>query len=279
VKVIIHFGFPKTMSSSLQFGVFKTLHKKGFINLSTWRLNSDNEELRDRPSSRLFIGEKILSNYIKFSKDKINILSDESFTAPVKLRKNNFGEDIIDPIHFPLMLKKQIQDNYGDNIEFIPLIIIRNQQDLIYSQYVEEYNLKVYKGIDLLFDKNGNIDLKGFEVYKYYNYISELQKVFGQESIKCLIFEEIVRDPKGICQLFDDIKTIDCSDIKKMISQSHVNKKNKDSFGYFTKDLNHHIPFLNDAQKDTIRNFFLEDNIKLQKLLNKDLSGSIYNYT
>ena len=100
-----------------------------------------------------------------------------------------------------------------------------------------------------------------------------------KESIKCLIFEEIVRDPKGICQLFDDIKTIDCSDIKKMISQSHVNKKNKDSFGYFTKDLNHHIPFLNDAQKDTIRNFFLEDNIKLQKLLNKDLSGSIYNYT
>ena len=36
---------------------------------------------------------------------------------------------------------------------------------------------------------------------------------------------------------------------------------------------------LNDAQKDKIRNFFLEDNIKLQKLLNKDLSGSIYNYT
>ena len=91
MKILLHLGFPKTMSSSLQFGLFKSLEKKGLVNLRTWRKDDPNEGLDVRPSSRLFNYQKIPKKYLDFEEGTLNILSDESFTAPLKLRRNNYG--------------------------------------------------------------------------------------------------------------------------------------------------------------------------------------------
>ena len=46
--LIIHVGYPKTGSSTLQYGLFDYLKKIGHIDLKTWRYEDPNEILEDR---------------------------------------------------------------------------------------------------------------------------------------------------------------------------------------------------------------------------------------
>ena len=153
MEILIHFGFPKTGSSTLQFGLLEPMNKLNLLNLKTWRMSDPNEHLDRRPSSTLFNGLPILDDFLEYSVDKINVLSDESFTAPTRLRRQNYGSSIEDPLTFPEKIKSQIEEKYGATLTFVPFIVIRNHADLLYSQYVEEFNLKKFKGVDLLFNE------------------------------------------------------------------------------------------------------------------------------
>ena len=263
MKILLHLGFPKTMSSTLQFGLFKPLEKKGLVNLRTWRKNDPNEDLGARPSSRLFNYQKIPEKYLDFKEGTLNILSDESFTAPLKLRRNNYGINIKDPFLFPNDLKMQICSYYGEDVEIIPLIIIRNQVDLIFSQYVEEYNLKKYKNIDLLFNGKKEINIEGFEIYNFSKYIATLESVFEKKNINIFLFEDFIYNFDKCCERLAKIMKLESSLVKSLLSSSHVNKKKKTDKGYFTKDGKTLIPFLSDRQKKEIRMFYREDNNKL----------------
>lgn len=278
MKLILHLGFPKTMSTSLQFGIFRKLHEEGIINLITWRFYDKNESLNDRPSSRLFNNEDLLEKHLNFSPDKINILSDESFTAPIKLRKNNYGSNIVDPIHFPALMHDFLKNRFK-GIKVYPLVVIRNQPNLIYSQYVEEYNLKVYKNIDLVFDETGSVDMNGFEIYKFYRYYITLLKSFDSDHIGFFLFEDLLFDNTKLCLFLEEIIKIDKSLIISYLQSTHENLKQKNDIGYFTKDNKNLIPFFSTSVNNEIRNFFLQDNIKLSQLLKLDLSDDKYKYT
>ncbi|MBD8876655.1 hypothetical protein [Roseibium polysiphoniae] len=269
LKVLIHFGFPKTGSSTLQYGLFKPLHDRGILNLKTWRQEDSTEHLDRRPSSCLFAGGKILPEYLDFSENRLNILSDESFTAPIKLRQNNYGNEICDPFSFPQKIKEQIVARYGGQIEFIPMIVIRNQPQLIFSQYVEEYNLKKYKGVDLIFDESNNICIEGFEIYQFAKYIDILENVFGQGKVEVFLFEEWTRDLQSFCEKQSRIIDVDTATIAGLLSKSHENKKHKASGGYFTKDGETLIPHLNDTQISGIQTFFEKDNSQLKRFIDE----------
>ena len=60
-------------------------------------------------------------------------------------------------------------------------MVIRNQAELIYSQYVEEYKLKLNKSVDIIYNKDGDIDLSGMEIYDYSIYLSELENFWEKE--------------------------------------------------------------------------------------------------
>ncbi|WP_298844419.1 hypothetical protein [uncultured Roseobacter sp.] len=278
MRVLLHFGFPKAMSSTLQFGLFQPLHEQGLVNLKTWRLNDPAEHLDLRPSSRLFNRQDILPHSLEFKEGMLNILSDESFTAPYKLRRNNYGDDIEDPSNFPRAVKEQIEAVYGEGIEFIPLIVIRNQADLIFSQYVEEYNLKKYKNVDLLFDEAGNIDPSGFEIYRFYTYIQILENVFGAGVPRVFLFEEWRSDLSAASKAMADLLGADLEGVRQNLEGSHFNKKKKSAEGYFAKDEKTFIPNLNSEQKNEILEAFDEDNRKLQAYLGTgyDLSSLGY---
>ena len=94
MEILIHMGLPKTGSSTLQFAIWKSLESQGILHLNTWRKTDPTESLDKRPSSRLFNREPISSEYLQFHQSKLNILSDESFTAPFRLRKNNVSFNV-----------------------------------------------------------------------------------------------------------------------------------------------------------------------------------------
>lgn len=271
MKILLHFGFPKTMSSSLQFGLFKPLHDRNMVNLKTWRQDDCNEHMDLRPSSRLFNNQEILNPYLDFKDNILNILSDEGFTYPIKVRRNNYGNNIEDPLLFPKKIKEQISSKYGNNIEFIPFITIRNQVDLMYSLYVEEYNLKKYKDIDILFDDKKRIDLTGFGVFNFYRYISTLESVFGKGKSNIFFFEDWINDFDSCCDRLANLMEIEPNIVRNFMLDSHVNKKKKSSKGYYVKDGSVLIPFLTSSQKQQILSFFEKDNLKLQKFFGPEI--------
>lgn len=271
MDVLLHFGFPKTGSSTLQFGLFKPLHDLGVINLRTWRQDDPNEHHDSRPSSRLFNHLELLDESIEFVEDKLNVLSDESFTAPTRLRINNYGDDIEDPFNFPLKLKEQIENKYKD-VVFKCLMIVRNHPSLIYSQYVEEFNLKEYKNVDILFADDGNIDLSGYEIYNFYRYYSQLVDVFGKDNVNIMFFEQWSLGPNVYISQLSDLLGVDSEVVAEYLTKAHVNKKEKSSVGYYTKNKSHCIPFLTEDQKSSIRRYFMNDSIKLSKLLPGNMS-------
>lgn len=271
IEVLVHFGFPKTGSSTLQYGLFKPLHDKGIVNLRTWRQEDPDEHLDRRPSSRLFTSQDMLDESINFISGKLNILSDESFTAPYCLRRYNYGDDIKDPFEFPALIKEQITNKYGDNVKFKCLMVIRNHSSLIYSQYVEEYNLKKYKDADILFDSNGDLDLSGYDIYRFYQYYMTLSEVFGESSVELLLFEHWKQYFDEFSIKLSELLSVSHNTVMEYLSSSHVNKKKKSEAGYYTKDGETLIPFLSSDQKNTIRQYFSDDTNMLQEILGESV--------
>jgi hypothetical protein len=279
MKVVIHFGFPKTGSSTLQFGILKELHEADKINLKTWRLYDECEDLNLRPSSRLFNRQKIVDDYLDFEENKLNVLSDESLTAPLRLREQNYGKNIIDPFNFPKVLKEQIEAKYSEvEIEYKCVITIRNQAKLIFSQYVEEYNWKTYKNIDLLFDVENNIDISGYEIYNFSKYIEELYAVFGKENTCVSLFEDWKHDFGKFCEDISAAFDIPKEQIALSLKNNHFNAKKKSLEGVYSKDGVTFVPYLKSHQEDEIISQFYESNKKLVGLIGMEEKLKKYGY-
>ena len=270
MKIIIHPGFPKTGSSSLQFGPLQELEKLGRINLKTWRKNSSTEPLDDRPSSKLFNNEKILDRYLDFAENKLNVFSDESLTAPTRLRKLNFGSNIVSPFKFPYLLREQIFDKYNTtSIEISVIVVLRRQASLITSQYVEEYNWKRYKNIDLLFDNEGLVDLDGYDIYNYDKYLELLVSLYGAKNCFFLLYEEFLQNTTSFCSKLDNIFTTEKGFFSESLKSNHKNKKYKSKYGTFTKDGSFFVPHLRDDVHLEIDKHFIECNTNLIKYFSK----------
>lgn len=274
IDLLLHLGFPKSGSSTLQFGLFKKLQEINKVKLFTWRQYDESEPHTRRPSSCLFTGKPILEEYLRFEPEILNILSDESFTAPTRLRKNNFGSDLRHPFTFPKQIKDQIERRYR-NVHFHCLVVIRKQADLMFSQFVEEYNLLKFKGINLLFDKNDSIDTDGYDVYNFSKYINILNNVFGHENVTVLLYEDLANKQLDFYSGLSKCLNVPLSEIETILKSSKYNVKKKSEKGYYTKD-NELIRFLTTNQKLTISEYFREDNLELMHY--KGLEGKIEKY-
>lgn len=267
MDIYLHLGFPKTGSSTLQFGLFKPLERTYNLNLLTWRKTDDSEPLDRRPSSRLFNYQKIDKEFLNFSKDKINILSDESFTAPLRLRMQNYGPNIRSPFDFPNEIKEQIEtENPSEKINYKVFLTIRNQSKLIFSQYVEEYNWKLFKNIDLLFDKQGGIDIWGYDIYNFYKYILVLIDVFGKDSIKLTLFEDLYYEFEFFCKEVSEVFKLPFKDVFSSLKNYDVNAKVKTAEGVYSKGNRALVPYLTEKQNHQVMEKFYNSNLQLASM-------------
>lgn len=265
MKVLLHLGFPKSASSNLQFALWKPLDELNVLNLKTWRKNSETEALTDRPSSRLFCKKPILDRHLDFQTDRLNILSDESFTAPVRLRENNFGKKIQNPESFPGLIFQQIKKSYPE-AQIQVLIVLRNHTQLLFSQYVEEYNLKKYKNVNLIFKEDGKtVDLVGFDIYFFNRYIATLETIFGKKNVSVLFYEQLLHDRESFLSEISRLSQADLNIVREAFSNFSINSKEKNEHGYFTKDKSDLIPFLSNEQKLDIQSHFASDTKKLKE--------------
>lgn len=277
-KILIHFGFPKTASTSLQFGLFRSLQRSGRAHLLTWRDKNPEEALEDRPSSRLFLNKPLLESYLDFHDDKLNILSDESLTAPVALRRHNFGPKVQSPFGFPTELKVQMLQMFP-NADLSALVVLRNQKKLIYSQYVEEMNLKRYRGVDIIRDDSGQMSLQGFEVYQFARYLRGLWDAFGREKVVVLHFEDLVAARRVFFRSLAELLEININEVIQSFRSVRLNEKVKETRGYLTKDSKLLIPYFSHEEESAIDDFYFSDNRELEVLLGRELASFGYSPT
>jgi hypothetical protein len=259
-RLIIHVGYPKTGSSTLQFGLLKHLDEIGHLKLNTWRLNNPKESLDRRLSSMLFKGETISKKYKNLVLDQVNVISDESLTAPMRLRRINYGENIKDPLSFPDTIKAQFKREIMKGLNVKILVVLRNQADLLFSQYVEEYKLVLNKSIDIIHDKYGEIDLNGMEIYDYSRYLEVLNKTFGRDKIEVLLYEDLKYDKNYFFKKISKLLSIDINIVSDIFSRYHVNKKNKNDKGYLTEVSKIQVDYFSSQKKIEIMERYYKSN-------------------
>lgn len=266
--ILFHFGYPKTASSLIQQSLLKDLHDSGKVNLMTWRMSDPKEPIEDRFSSSLFLEKRPVNLYFNLKDDRLNVISDESLTAPLRLRWNNFGRDIAAPNTFPNKIINWYGHLKNEGWSLKSLVIFRNQPSLLYSQYVEEYNLVLRNApYDLLFDDEKQICFKGLESYDFFDCLKSLESSFGPKNVTGLFFEQLLTDSNGF---FDALAcSFDCSsrEVQQTFQDNRINRKKRNDKGYFTVGQTM-IPFFTAEQKAKILERYSPGNKELLKHMN-----------
>lgn len=263
MRILLHPGFPKTGSSTFQYGLFLPLEREGYVDLRMWRKTDPDEPLERRPSSRLFMDEAMLDESLDFAPhgDRLCVLSDESFTAPLRLRRNNFGADAVDPLCFPARIRDQLLARHA-NAEIDVLVVLRNQADLLLSQFVEEYNLLTYRNVNILFDEQGDVELHGYQVYEFATYIEILKETFGPGRVSVLAFEQWLEDPAAFSANVARSLRVPVERVAHYLDRAHLNRKEKRADGYLTRN-GTLVPFLRPPQRAAILAAFRTANLRL----------------
>lgn len=244
-RVLIHIGYPKTGTTTLQEAVFAKLHSLGYINYLGRTLLSSHVKLREqRFSGRDYVKslrESILKGKtdnlmpIELSSDKLNVFSDEELSMDPFFREVQYG---ISFGYTELLKTLKALFSKADEIHF--LLTIREQSELITSCFLQKYRFLISKFPDFtlenyLFENNRIKE----QIDKVYNF-SNLLMAYDSESVKgltILLFEDMRRHSETYWKALGEVLSVDPSLISKLGDGIHLrNRKNlKNPLGLLKK--------------------------------------------
>lgn len=282
-KVVIHVGYPKTATTTLQDNVFYELHKLEKINFLgkafDGKVMTDKIEMvrsllkalrcdEDSPSpfqvntnlsslEEQFCQNEILSVRGLLKSNIVNILSIEGclFVTPssgIKLKK---------------MVPKALKTIFDDGKTEIEILIsLRTQGKLMQSYYVQAYTefFAKEKEFDtpskLFFDHSQALKLKMgeySEIFDFYNVVSWYSEIFGKENIKILLFEDLINDRDYYISQLAEICDVQGELINFYLeNQKPLNVQKRKDGEYVLRNYNY--------------NFFIRMLLRLEKLLKLD---------
>lgn len=237
-KLLIHIGYPKAASTTLQNSLFMGLHELQLINFLGRAFESDYfgfaDSKREFKEWLKFLGsndyylrsyetnsnKKIPNIFPEISNNVLNVLSegafilndrkDKAFLMPEKIRK--FFEGKVDRIDI--------------------LVVIRSQITLIMSNYVQRYRKIEEKTFSEYLDVHMNGKKQGlgdFKIYNFYNLAMKYAEVFGNDNVHLLFFEDMVNDkPAFISEISSNIN-VENHYINKCLGDSKLNATKLDS--------------------------------------------------
>tara|TARA_A100001234_G_scaffold180399_1_gene162913 strand:+ start:281 stop:1213 length:933 start_codon:yes stop_codon:yes gene_type:complete len=259
----LHLGYPKTATKFLQREYFSKSKKinylgkpfdKDFINLF--------KEITQKKTFKV-INLKKKKIIDKLSKEKINLISQESFFSIFYNGDNNIEKSLYN-------LKKFF--NFK-NLELKIFFLMRNQEDLFLSLFTESF-LKIKKKykiyslenfIDCLDNKEKNLFFENL-IYKKRIYI--LNKIFGRNNIKVFYYEDL----KFNFNIFkkDLIKYLDLNynEEKKYLRNKLVHVSDKKNKKYVSNETY--------LLSEKLSKFWFYK--KLKKVVKKDIRLKLKNY-
>ena len=236
-KLLIHLGYPKAASTTLQNGLFYSLHQNKIINFVGRAWESGYFGLVDNKkdykawflsvlgnSARIESTNGARKNVIEFSDDKLNVLSEGLF-----LVNEDHDEKLIIP--------EKIAEYFRGKVDKIELLfVIRNQQTLIMSDFVQNYKkMESQTFTEYLNSKISGRKKKKFKIFYFYNLISRYAELIGKENIHIIFFEDLANDRKRFCHELEQILNVQDDMIDAALDQAYLNRTPKEKKGHVVR--------------------------------------------
>jgi hypothetical protein len=232
-KLLMHLGYPKSASTTLQNGLFLELHKMQAINFigrafesgyygpaenkqdyKTW-FRSVYQGCNDAETQRVVDG--IVLN---FSEDRLNVLSEGLFLTHEK------HDD-------KLIIPEKIGEYFLGKVDKAELLfVVRNQQTLIMSNYVQGYRKIEEKTFSGYLNEMIATNRKGkFKIFYFNNLISRYAEVMGKENINIVFFEDLLNDKETFHRELGGVLGVNPELVGELLARAYLNKTPKGEQG------------------------------------------------
>jgi hypothetical protein len=233
-RLLIHIGYPKTASTSLQEGLFFKLHNQGKINFlgrttksthSLWGNSKFSGEDWAVHIRKHFIFDKPLpAEFFPLRDDVLNVLSDEDLTIHSFFHHAQFGLK-----KNPLETASLLKNLSGQADEVSILLTLRNQVDLIESCFLQKYryiytNAKDVGFRDFILNSDGNLRLDTAEIFDFNNVTSHYSSIFNNK-VNLLIFEDLKHNKEVFFEKLGRIMQMDGKALLKVFGGEHFRQK------------------------------------------------------
>jgi hypothetical protein len=235
-KLILHIGYPKTATTTLQNVLFYNLDKKvskiNFLGTTKPDISEYHNKLRQTMKPWLISEGKNNENELflflkKRLKNGLNLCSEESLL-------NSYQNP---PYLFNPRLLKKLLSKITNNIQII--IVLRNQQEMIYSLFAHaggKYSRSKYKSSDEWINYCLSEELNN-KFFNYYDVIKNYQNIFNEENVNVLFFEDLRQDSSYFLSKLAKILEQPLENVLSNLGNAHLWKKEKSSDGAYYKNL------------------------------------------
>lgn len=234
-KLLLHFGYPKTATTTLQEEVFVKLHEMGRINYLGRTIKSTDklygkctfrgDDLVPNIRRSLTLNQPQNIDLSKLSTEKINVISDENLTLHGYFNLCRFGIK-----NDPLLYPNKIKACLGDDVDVSLMVTIRNQTDLIFSSFIQMYRF-IYNSKDKLsFEKfifqhdADEVDLNFLRIYDSNKVVNNYINTF-KANCEVFFFEDVKNDLNSFCTKLAELLPATSTEIEAFFGSKHYRKK------------------------------------------------------
>ncbi|PNR91988.1 hypothetical protein HWHPT5561_09770 [Petrotoga sp. HWH.PT.55.6.1] len=239
-RIVVHIGYPKTATTTLQEAVFMKLHQEKKINY----LGKTNF-IRYSKEKRFFFSNSLVNSIVfdkpfhekaNISETKLNILSNEDLCLIPYFKEIQTQKKVVDPFLYPRKLKTYFE-NFAD--EIIIFVTLRNQTELIYSNYVEGYYL--FKNDEkrnsfnkfLLKEMDNLEDI--YSGFRFSDILTEYSNIFGRKNIHILLYEDLKYNQHFFCKELSRIINVQSNILESLLAMNNLRNKRKLKEGYYAE--------------------------------------------
>lgn len=271
-RLIIHVGYPKTATTTIQNSIFKKCKSIKYLNenvkINRFLVNIPIENgvfERELDEFKKNLEEIVVGNH-----EETFVISNEQFlfSDAFRVDSKKFNYHIV-----PNRLKEALLDT-GIFDEYSILIGIRNQIDLhhsMHTQTAKEISTKAYT--DSIFDD------------KYVHYVelfdfNQIHRLYSEyfDNIRFYIFEELKPDLAGFSKNFGTIFNINSEVIEELLKESHYNKREKNGQSYVVKSVSPYIFFMHKVKNIFFKKIKLSDYKIGRMFINKSIVDKKVNF-
>ena len=221
-KLVLHVGYPKAASTTMQNNVFLPLHQSQQINFlgrayeSQYAGVAGKSEFKDWTEQIIaggFPGKGAYHMALpEIVDNKVNVLSENRFLIHYAL---NGDRKIL------ANLKSYFQD-HTDSIDVV--LILRAQPAVIFSWYLQRYRRITQKtfGKFIRYQHAGNWH-DGTAIFNYFTTMQLMKKIFGASKVHVVLFEDLVNAPEGFSRQWARLMAVSEGEVVPLLAKPSKN--------------------------------------------------------
>ena len=222
-KLLLHVGYPKSASTSLQNGLFLGLHKANAINFLGRAFESEfygekqNKGLYKSWFDHVVASGPYNANPIGELSERLpNVLSEGLFMMNERHHERIVGPDVL----------QKYFASHADKVGV--LIVVRKQQDLIPSYYVQNYRRFEQSVFGEFLAHHKREDWKGeTKIFNFHEVAKAYAAAFGKDGVHIVFFEDFVRNRTRFSEQLGAAMGVDPIVIQSYLGNGHLNRAPK----------------------------------------------------